>query len=416
MAGEPTAEAPGKDFRILYHHRTQGRGGEGVHIREVIRAMRKLGCRVDLQEAPGVDVMHATETGGIREAGAGRASAYSRLFRYLTRYAPQFIFELAELGYNLWVWRPLSKRLQKRQVDVFYERYAFFSFIGTRLAERRGIPAVLEVNEIVGIERARGQALPWLARRVEAAVFRRASVILVVSSFLKETLIQRGVDEAKIHVVPNAVREETLASGNASGEVVRQQLGLQDATIIGFVGQIVRWDRLDLLIDDMALLYKDWPDLRLLVVGPCRFMDELRNQVRRLSLEDAVILTGPVERSDVMAYIDAMDIGLLPHSNPFGSPIVMFEYMAMAKPVLAVDVGPVRDIIVDDINGCLFPAGDRDAFRDKLIDLLTAPERRKRIGARALSDVRERHTWKRNAEYILRIVAPLLQHEQAGDN
>jgi len=394
--------------RILYHHRTQGRGGEGVHIREVVRALRKLGCQVVLQEAPGVDVMHATETRAVPAADKTAPSLYSRFFRYLTRHAPQFVFEAAELAYNLWAWRHLSPRMSRERVDVFYERYAFFSFIGTWLARRRNIPSVLEVNEIAGIERARGQALPWLAKRVEATVFRRADRILVVSSFLKQTLVQRGVAGDKIHVIPNAVREDALADGSQPGARVRERLGLGGRTVVGFVGQIVRWDRLDLLLDDMARLQPEWPDLHLLVVGPCRFMDELREQVTRLSLEHAVTLTGPVERADVVGYIDAMDICVLPHSNPFGSPIVMFEYMALGKPVLAVDVGPVRDVIEDGVNGYLFPAGDRAAFRERLSALLADPVQREAVGARGLKDVRERHTWIRNGERILRIMDELV--------
>ncbi len=401
---EPIRRKP----RILYHHRTQGRGGEGVHIREVVSALRRLGCQVTLQEAPGVDVMHATETGTVPAPDKGAPSMYSRFFRYLTRHAPQFVFEAAELAYNLWVWRHLSRRMKREQIDVFYERYAFFSFIGTWLARRRNIPSVLEVNEIAGIERARGQALPWLARKVEAAVFRRADCVLVVSSFLKQTLVQRGVAEDKIQVIPNAVREDALADDGETGMKVRERLGLEERTVVGFVGQIVRWDRLDLLLDDMARLQPEWPDLHLLVVGPCRFMDELREQVARLSLEHMVTLTGAVERAEVVGYIDAMDICVLPHSNPFGSPIVMFEYMARGKPVLAVDVGPVRDVIEDGVNGCLFPAGDRAAFRERLSALLADPVQREAVAACGLKDVREHHTWIRNAERILQIMDELV--------
>ncbi|WP_457673016.1 glycosyltransferase family 4 protein [Thiolapillus sp.] len=407
---EKTESGPGNP-RILYHHRTQGRGGEGVHIREVVHALRGLGCRVTLLEAPGVDVMHAAETRMAPVADTASSSLYSRLFRYLTRHAPQFIFEAAELAYNLWAWRHLSRRLRREQVDIFYERYAFFSFVGTWLARRRNIPSILEVNEIAGIERARGQSLPWLARKVEAAVFRRADRILVVSSFLRQTLVQRGVEEEKIRVIPNAVREDALADGSRPGRAVRDRLALQKRLVVGFVGQIVRWDRLDLLLEDVAQLKPDWPELHLLVVGPCRFMDELREQVARLGLEADVTLTGPVERGEVVAYIDAMDICVLPHSNPFGSPIVMFEYMALGKPVLAVDVGPVRDVIEDGVNGCLFPAGDRKAFRRRLAALLADHALRERVGRQGLEDVRARHTWTRNGERILQIMNELLMRE-----
>jgi len=394
--------------RILYHHRTQGRGGEGVHIREVIRALRKLGCEVEMQEAPGVDAMSASETQAVPARREASARLHSRVFKYLSQHAPQLVFEIAELGYNLWAWLPLSRRLRRERIDILYERYAFFSFIGTWLARRRSIPSVLEVNEISGIERTRGQAMPGLAQRIEVAVFNRAERILVVSSFLKDALVERGVERNKVHIIPNAVREDMLAGDKRPGKKMRVGLGLEDRTVVGFVGQIAPWDRLDLLIEDVASLLSDLPDLHLLIVGPCRFMDELQHQVDSLSLQHAVTLTGPVERNEVAAYIDTMDICVLPHSNPFGSPIVMFEYMAMGKPVLAVDVGPVNDVIDDDVNGCLFPTGDRQAFRQRLKALVADPALRKRIGRQGYEDVRARHTWHRNAERILEIMRDIV--------
>lgn len=394
--------------RILYHHRTQGRGGEGVHIREVIRGLRKLGCEVALQEAPGVDAMNARETQAIPSTSKGPPRFHSKGFKYLSQHAPQFVFEIAELGYNLWVWYLLARRLRRDRFDILYERYAFYSFIGTWLAQRRNIPSVLEVNEVSGIERTRGQAMPGLARRIEAVVFKRANRILVVSSFLRDTLIERGVDENKIRILPNAVREDMLFGNKHAGEQLRAKLGLEDSIVVGFVGQIAHWDRIDLLIEDIAQLLPDMPNLHLLVVGPCRFMDKLRKQVDSLSLQHAVTLVGPVERDQAASYIDAMDICVLPHSNPFGSPIVMFEYMAKGKPVLAVDVGPVRDVISDDINGCLFSTGDREAFRRQLSVLVANPALRKELGRKGYKDVRSRHTWIRNAERILETMRELI--------
>lgn len=385
------------DLRILYHHRTQGRGGEGVHIREVVMALRELGCTVQMQEAPGVDALNALEVPDQKAIQAASRPFFSRMFKYLSIHAPQFLFELAELSYNLWAYFPLSRSLRAGEIDVLYERYAFFSFIGTMLARRHGVPLVLEVNEITGIERTRGQAMPAVAKYIEQKVFKRVNSILVVSSFLKRALVKRGVSEEKIRVIPNAVRSDSLVGDEHPGKSIRQELKLENCTVVGFVGQIVRWDRLDLLIEDIA----DIPGVHLLIVGPCRFMEELKQKVKELALQHAVTFTGPMERKWVSAHIDAMDICVLPHSNPFGSPIVMFEYMAMRKPVLAVDVGPVTDVIEDGVNGCLFTEGNRQEFRKKLKQLTESPDLRQRVGNAGFDTVQERHTWIRNAEQIL---------------
>ncbi len=383
--------------RILYHHRTQGRGGEGVHIREVVMALQELGCEVQMQEAPGVDALHPDEKQDQAKPVSGVRPIVMRLFKYLSLRAPQFLFEVAELSYNVWAYFPLSKKLRNEKVDIYYERYAFFGFVGIFLAHRFGVPSVLEVNEVAGVERARAQAMPVAAKYIEKKIFQRADAIVVVSSFLKTSLVKRGVSEQKIHVVPNAVRGDHLENGECPGKALRKKLGLDDYVVIGFVGQIVHWDRIDLLIEDVAGL----PAVRLLIVGPCRFMEELQRTVEDLSMQHIVTFTGAVDRGQVRAYIDAMDICVLPHSNPFGSPIAMFEYMAMRKPVLAVDVGPVTDIIVDGVNGCVFSKGDRKEFRSKLKHLVEDQKLRERIGNSGFDMVRRRHTWGKNAERLL---------------
>ena len=72
-------------------------------------------------------------------------------------------------------------------------------------------------------------------------------------------------------------------------------------------------------------------------------------------------------RDDVPAYIDAMDICVLPDSNAFGSPIALFEFMAMGKPCVVPDLGPMRDVIEDNATGIMFPHGDYAALEKALL-------------------------------------------------
>jgi glycosyltransferase involved in cell wall biosynthesis len=80
-------------------------------------------------------------------------------------------------------------------------------------------------------------------------------------------------------------------------------------------------------------------------------------------MESAVIFSGPVSRDEVPAYIDAMDICVLPDSNAFGSPIALFEFMAMGKPCIVPDLGPMRDVIDDHVTGFVFPRADYGALK-----------------------------------------------------
>ncbi|HAK52025.1 MAG TPA: hypothetical protein DCM54_09015 [Gammaproteobacteria bacterium] len=62
-----------------------------------------------------------------------------------------------ELAYNLVASRKLYRRSEG--IDLIYERFAFFLFAGSRVAKRKNIPLIVEVNEIAGEERVRKQAM-----------------------------------------------------------------------------------------------------------------------------------------------------------------------------------------------------------------------------------------------------------------
>jgi glycosyltransferase involved in cell wall biosynthesis len=164
-----------------------------------------------------------------------------------------------------------------------------------------------------------------------------------------------------------------------------------------------RWDRLDVLIEVVNSIRGQHPNVKVLLVGDGPEMDNLKQTAFRLGMEREVIFSGPVPRDDVPAYIDAMDICVLPDSNVFGSPIALFEFMAMGKPCVVPDIGPIRDVIDDHATGIMFPRGDHSAFGESLLRLVEDPALRVQIGARAKETVFERHTWTANARFVVRL-------------
>jgi glycosyltransferase involved in cell wall biosynthesis len=129
--------------------------------------------------------------------------------------------------------------------------------------------------------------------------------------------------------------------------------------------------------------------------------------VQAAGLGDIVLFSGAVPRTQVPAFIDAMDIGVLAASNSFGSPIVLFEMMGMGKAVVAPDIAPVRDVMEDNVTGCLVPQGDGPALTAVLSRLLNEPELRRAVGERGRARVLERHTWAANGRYVADLAARL---------
>ncbi len=167
--------------RVLYHHRTQGKAVEGVHIRGITDALRAEGIPVDVISLPGADP-YATPK-------AMSPTKQARPWMKLIAKLPEPLFEMAELGYNLVAgWRLRKYLNQHPDVDMIYERYSLFMFITVMVARARRIPVVLEINDSASMERVRPLFFLRLAMRIERWVLRQCSGLVFVSGNFRRRL------------------------------------------------------------------------------------------------------------------------------------------------------------------------------------------------------------------------------------
>lgn len=389
-------------MKILYHHRTQGRGAEGVHIREIIKALRKLGHEVFIVSPHGVDI--SADQADHRFGGDQKVSFMATLHGWVSRHMPQFLFELFEIFYNLSSWFKVRRLISKENVDAVYERYHFFGFSGTFLAGHFGIPIILEVNELSGFERIRGHVFVGMSKAIEKYVFKRASAIIVVSPCLKRTIVELGVSAEKVHVIPNAVNLDDFNKDNTVDPAIKERFSLANRVVIGFVGYLVKWHNLDFLVDCFAEAAVGNQDLQLLIVGDGPLRQALVEQIASRHMENRVIFAGNVKHTEIPHYIQLMDICVIPHSNEYRSPIKMFEYMAMAKPVLVPDTEPILGIIKHGNAGVTFTRENKDSFMAGLRSLTDSREKRNAIGREGYALVASKHCWTHNALIVLELI------------
>ena len=390
-------------MRFIYHHRTMGRSSQAMHIRSMVEALKSAGHEVTIVSPPGVDPLQDAGRMPFLRKGDS-AKGLQRLWKYISRECPQFAFEAFELLYNLFLPFRLLPILWRQPDAVLYERHAYFMFMGVLLGKWLRRPVVLEVNELAGFTRARGLLMERLARRIDSWVFSKASHILCVSSVLAEEVEKRGTSSEHVHVLPNAFDPDRF-QGSGQGQSIRARLDIAGSIVIGHVGLFYLWDRLDVLIEVVNNIRDRHPEIKILLVGDGPEMEHLKQTAFRLEMEKAVIFSGAVHRDDVPAYIDSMDICVLPDSNAFGSPIALFEFMAMGKPCVAPDLGPMRDVLEDNVTGILFPPTDYKALEKSLLRLVKDSILRTQLGARARHVVFERHTWAANARFVVQLAA-----------
>lgn len=387
-------------LNILYHHRTQGRGAEGVHITSIVRALEKLGHSVTIVSPPGIDPFDVAGNAPVDKSQVSTRGVQT-LWKWVSRHLPNALFEIAEILYNVPAARRLEKALSARRYDIVYERYAFFLVAGALKAARHQIPFVLEANEVSGIRgRARQQTFRRLCDFFEGTLFRRCKGILTVSSHLRDRIQDRGIPPARVRVVPNAVDIERFVSMTRDPTLVAQ-LGLQGRQVVAVAGWFDKWDRLDFLIEAFGQLTQPFPDARLLLVGDGPVLAVARRRVAELGLKERVVFAGAVPRTEVLRYLSLADVAVLPHSNEFGSPVVMFEFMGLHVPVVAPRLAPIQDVHVDGRTALLFTPLDLGELVARLSALLASPELRRDVAGRAFEKLEREHTWECNARQIL---------------
>jgi len=387
-------------MNILYHHRTQGTGAEGVHIAYIIKGFRELGYIVRVVSPADTEPLKTAGKNPYRE----KEGFKSRSLDWLSRNLPQFLFELLELGYNAAAYLKLRKVLKNQPIQFMYERYAFFNFAGAYLAGRFRIPLAVEVNEIAGHKRIRQQCFIALAQAIEKYIFDRAAAIFVVSDFLKEEIEKLGVPVEKIFVIPNAVDPNHFSPRVFNNEI-KKKFGISEETVVfGFTGWFVTWHNLELLVEVFSRVAKTHPQILLLLVGDGVLKENLKSLARAMNVADKIIFPGAISYQEIPQYIALMDICVIPGSNEYRSPIKLFEYMAMAKAVVAPRLKPIESIITDGEDGLLFQPDNADSLREAFNRLLCEPRQRKFIGINARTKIEDNHTWLNNAMRIVRIM------------
>ena len=392
----PDVSAP---ERVLYHHRTQGKAVEGVHIRGVTDALRARAIAVDVISLPGADPY-------APDRAASPTTQTNRLAKWVAR-LPEPLFELAELGYNaivaVRIWRTLRarSRIGYKGADFIYERYSMYMFATVLIARMRGIPIILEINDSAFVDRVRHLQFKRIAAMIERWVFRRANGLVFVSTTLKERIGAQVPGMAPSIVTHNAANIDKFSFTPEQRASARAQYGLDDHVVCGYLGAFVPWHAIDKFVFEIADTLKTNPTLKLLLVGDGATFESVRRFVAERGLGDQVVLTGRVRHADVPGLLAAMDIAILPSAGDYTSPVKLFEFMACAVPPLAPDFPPIREVLQPGVTGWMFKAGDLREAVQSLLKLSQDPRKLCEVGANARAYIERERQWDHNIAQLL---------------
>jgi glycosyltransferase involved in cell wall biosynthesis len=268
-------------------------------------------------------------------------------------------------------WRPLVELLRSERVDVVHAHKFGSNLWASVIGRLTGVPVVVAHEHTWSFE---GNAKRKLLDR--HVIGRLATAVVAVSEQDRRRMISiEKLPPEKVVHVPNAVVLPPTTAENR----VRQELGVPSAAPLVVSVSVLRPQKsLDVLIEAAARVHESVPEARFLIVGDGPERETLAGLVRRLRLQEVVMLTG--HRTDVGDVLAASDV-VASSSAYEGSPLALIESIGAGKPVVATRVGGVPEIVRDGVEGFLVPPGRPEAFAEKLVALLRDPELRARMGA-----------------------------------
>jgi len=295
-----------------------------------------------------------------------------------------------------------------------------------RAGRKLGIPVVYEIRafwEDAAVDHSTYAEGSWkynLTKFIETWVCKKADQVAVLCNGLKNDLSKRGISLQKITPVFNGINPDDFRPCPPD-EGLKKEWNLSGKQVIGFIGSFYRYEGLDLLINAFSHLASQPPSIQasqppslmLLLVGGGEMENELKAQIRRLNIEDRVIMPGRIPHDLIPGVYALIDILAYPRYSmrltELVTPLKPLEAMAIGKALVASNVGGHKELIQHNKTGLLFSAGNETALTEALKHILDDDSLRKNIELQCSNWVRKHHTWEKTTSVYENIYANVLE-------
>lgn len=225
----------------------------------------------------------------------------------------------------------------------------------------------------------------------------RGTRFVVVSESTKQELAEKGIPEADISIVYNAV-DHTIYRPSEEPKPA--------GPLIGYVGRIKRYKKIDYLLEALKIVLERIPGARLMLAGSGDYLPSLVSLAARLRVNDRVEFMGFVSEEAKIQMLQRAHVVVNPSSKE-GWGVTVIEANACGTPVIASDVQGLRDAVVDGKTGFLVPFGDVEGFARRMLEVLQNQELRKSLSEEAIAHAR-RFNWDDSADAILKIIEEVI--------
>lgn len=391
-------------------------GGMNVYVRELTRYLGRLGIHVDVftrsQDEHVPQVLHDLGYGNrVVHILAGPEHPMPK--KELAGYLPQFVEGIKHFASEKGI-----------HYDLIHSHYWMSGIAAQALKESWQVPIVHMFHtlghmknrvaqseaEMEGEYRIQGEyrVIETADRLIAATLAERAQLqFLYHANEIKISVVPPGVDISHFYPIP--------------ADEAKCAIGVPDTDqMLLFVGRIEPLKGVDTLIRAIALMQQSGVLIHhphyLTIIGgdPNASAQEMSSEMARLQqlsqdlgLQDLILFLGKRSQSSLPYYYSAAEVLIMPsHYESFG--MVALEAMACGTPVVASQVGGLAFLVRDGVTGYVVPGGDPVALSERLIELVSQPDLRQRLGEQASAYARD-YSWENITSRIVQVYNEVLR-------
>ncbi len=262
----------------------------------------------------------------------------------------------------------LLKVLREKQADLVHLHGYGATTFGRLCAWRLGIPAILH-------EHANHGDTPWFQKVADKILAPHTDLAIAVSESTGEfTTRARLMPAERTKVVYLGAPLDEFARPRSAGEIAaaRAALGIAPGTVaVGTITRLMPSKGNQHLVDAVPKVLARHPNVRFFIVGEGELQPELEAQAKALGLGDELVFAGFTR--DVAAALSALDLVVFP-SLWEGTPLTVFEALAMGKPIVATDADGLLDVLTDRKDALIVPKADAARLAGAICELLEHSE------------------------------------------
>jgi teichuronic acid biosynthesis glycosyltransferase TuaC len=317
--------------------------------------------------------------------------------RYLL--LPKISMPLHGLSMFLGSLRRVAELNRQANIDCIDAHFVYpDGFAAVLLGKYLGVPVTVSAR---GTDINLFPSFP-LIRPMIRWTLRHADGVIAVSAALRDVMADLGLPKDKIHLISNAVdtaRFRPIPAGEA-----RQRLSLPEGgPLLVSVGSLIEAKGHQLTIRAVALIGKQFPSLRLYIIGEGPYRSELERLIKSLGLQERVQLLGKRPNEELPFWFGAASLSCLASSRE-GWPNVVTESLACGTPVVATRVGGIPEILHSPDLGTLVEQTSEDVAAGIVRSLGKEWDRQ------AISREASARTWETVAEEVEEVLCNTIKH------